>query len=79
MQRFFSNLFNELNQGNSIAYATILSKRGSTPQVPGASALFNEAGLIHGTLGGGIMEAEVEKISKITMKWAPYVEDTPPF
>jgi xanthine dehydrogenase accessory factor len=38
-----------------------LSKKGSAPQVPGASAIFNKEGLYYGTLGGGILEAEIEK------------------
>lgn len=41
-------------------YATLLNKRGSAPQIPGASAVFGEKGLMYGTLGGGIMEGEIQ-------------------
>ena len=50
-----------LEQGKPLALATILETKGSTPQVPGASALFSEQGLILGTLGGGILEAAAQK------------------
>jgi xanthine dehydrogenase accessory factor len=43
------------------ALATIVGLRGSAPQVIGASALFSRAGLIAGTLGGGLLEAEAGK------------------
>ena len=38
--------------------ATLLDTRGSVPQVRGATALFSETGLIAGTLGGGVLEAD---------------------
>jgi xanthine dehydrogenase accessory factor len=60
MQLFFLNLLNKIKEGIPISCATILSKKGSTPQVPGASAVFNNQGLLSGTLGGGILEAEIQ-------------------
>ena len=41
--------------------ATIIETRRSTPQVPGASAIFSSEGLLKGTLGGGLLEAEAQK------------------
>ena len=43
--------------------ATILSTEGSTPQVPGSSALFSGKDLVMGTLGGGILEHQAGEIS----------------
>ena len=43
-----------------VALATLIDTYGSTPQVPGASALFGRSGLILGTLGGGILEKDAE-------------------
>jgi xanthine dehydrogenase accessory factor len=40
--------------------ATIVATKGSSPQVPGASALFSSRGLLSGTLGGGVLEASAE-------------------
>lgn len=59
MQLFFSNLVKELEKGAPFALATLVKTKGSTPQVPGASAIIGEKGLLHGTLGGGVMEGEI--------------------
>jgi len=50
-----------LEQGKALTLATILETRGSTPQIPGASALFSKQGLLLGTLGGGILEADAQE------------------
>jgi xanthine dehydrogenase accessory factor len=44
-----------------LALATIVETRGSTPQIAGASALFSRKGLISGTLGGGVVEADAQE------------------
>lgn len=49
-----------LRKGTPLALASILETRGSTPQVPGASALFTTEGLLSGTLGGGLLEADAQ-------------------
>ena len=43
----------------ALVLATIVETEGSTPQVVGASALFSGAGLVSGTVGGGLLEARV--------------------
>ncbi len=43
------------------ALATIIEAQGSTPQTEGASALFSGEGMICGTIGGGVVEAEVQR------------------
>ena len=40
---------------------TVTKIKGSAPQIPGSSAIFNETGLVAGTVGGGISEATVQK------------------
>jgi xanthine dehydrogenase accessory factor len=51
-----------------LALATIVETEGSTPQVRGASAIFSEAGLVAGTVGGGLLEARVEEKAKEALK-----------
>lgn len=43
--------------------ATVTGSKGSTPQKPGSSALFDGSRLIAGTVGGGILEAKVQAIA----------------
>jgi xanthine dehydrogenase accessory factor len=50
-----------LDNREPIVLATVIEAEGATPQVPGASALFGEGGLLLGTLGGGALEADAEK------------------
>jgi xanthine dehydrogenase accessory factor len=49
-----------LKLGQPLVLATIVDASGSTPQVQGASALFSERGLLSGTLGGGMLEADAQ-------------------
>src|SRR4030043_1133138 len=51
-----------------VVLATIIEAEGATPQVPGASALFGERGLLLGTLGGGILESDAEKRALLCLK-----------
>ena len=46
-----------------LVLATVTGTEGSTPQKPGSSALFNQKGLIAGTVGGGILEGKVQEIA----------------
>lgn len=43
--------------GTPFCVATIVDARGSIPQIVGATAIFTAAGLAHGTIGGGQLEA----------------------
>ena len=61
MKNIYSNLVTEPEKNKPIALATLLDTRGSVPQVRGASAIFSDAGLIAGTLGGGVLEADASK------------------
>ena len=48
-------------QGRRFALASVVKSNGSTPQNAGAKALFEPDGPIHGTLGGGCLEAEARR------------------
>lgn len=61
MRNIFAELVERLKRNEKIALATIIDTSGSTPQVPGASALFSPAGLVAGTLGGGWVEAAAQE------------------
>lgn len=47
--------------GEGLVLATVIETAGSAPQVPGATAIFSRAGLVAGTVGGGLLEARVEE------------------
>jgi xanthine dehydrogenase accessory factor len=64
MNYSFPKLIESLAGGKGLALATIVEAEGSTPQVPGASAIFSAAGLVAGTVGGGLLEARAEAIAK---------------
>lgn len=43
------------------AVATVIEADGSTPRKVGARAVIDERGRIHGTIGGGVVEAEAQR------------------
>jgi xanthine dehydrogenase accessory factor len=61
LKSIYPEVVRRLDRPEPFTLATIIETDGSTPQVPGAAALFGEAGLILGTLGGGILEGEAQK------------------
>ena len=50
-----------IDSGQSFAVALILMAEGSTPRKAGVRAIIDQTGKIHGTLGGGIVEAEAQR------------------
>ncbi len=64
MNYSFPKLLEILAEGRGLALATIVAAEGSTPQVAGASAIFSAAGLVAGTVGGGLLEARVEAAAR---------------
>ena len=58
MRNIYANLLREAEKPQGLALATLLDTRGSVPQVRGATALFSTDGLVAGTLGGGVLEAD---------------------
>jgi xanthine dehydrogenase accessory factor len=61
MKNIYVRLSEKLKEKTPLALATIVDTQGSTPQVTGASALFSPQGLLEGTLGGGLLEADAQK------------------
>jgi xanthine dehydrogenase accessory factor len=55
-------------EGTPAALATVVDSDGSTPQVPGAGAVFTAEGLACGTVGGGVGEARVEALALRALK-----------
>jgi len=58
--RFRELLQEALAEGQPFALGIISRVKGSSPQKPGAKALFFADGRIKGTLGGGCLEAEIQ-------------------
>ncbi len=58
---FFNALPQHFSSKGKFAFATVIGSKGSVPQKVGSSALFNEKGLVTGTIGGGIVEFSVQK------------------
>jgi xanthine dehydrogenase accessory factor len=61
LKNIYVRLLDELRKKSLLALATIIETKGSTPQIPGASALFSSGGLCAGTVGGGILEADAQR------------------
>lgn len=57
-----------LDIGEFFVAATIVDTYGSTPRSKGAVLLMTESGKTYGTIGGGSLEAMVEKICKETFR-----------
>jgi len=64
MQHIHDRILAQIRAGMDVVLATVVKASGSTPQKPGSSALFGEAGLLAGTVGGGPLEAEVQHIAE---------------
>ncbi len=52
-----------IDSGAGLAVATVLSTQGSAPQWAGAKAVTDAAGCLWGTVGGGAVEAETQRIA----------------
>src|SRR5947209_14822935 len=59
MRELFQELIDDLRQGETVAMATIVRRKGSVPREVGAKMLIHRGGEISGTVGGGCGEAEV--------------------
>jgi xanthine dehydrogenase accessory factor len=68
MRNIYAHLLDKLKDKKPLALATIVETKGSTPQVPGASAFFSSKGLLEGTLGGGLLEADAQRKALKTLK-----------
>jgi xanthine dehydrogenase accessory factor len=63
MKNIYLEIANLQPSDSRLVLATVVKTVGSTPQKAGSSALFNERGLVSGTVGGGIVEGKVEKLA----------------
>lgn len=52
-----------IESGGPLAVAVVLATEGSTPQRPGAKAAIDAAGGLCGTVGGGAVEAEAQRVA----------------
>lgn len=63
MKLIINKAYNLIKAGEDFAIATVISRDGSAPRGPGAKMLVQKDGRITGTIGGGLVEAEVIKSS----------------
>ncbi len=68
MKNIHVHLLEEMKKQKPLFRATIVETKGSTPQVPGASAIFSSERLFDGTLGGGLLEADAQKKALRTLR-----------
>lgn len=59
MRELFQELVQRMEQGETVAMATVVKRKGSVPREVGAKMLVLRGGKISGTVGGGCGEAEV--------------------
>lgn len=63
MKNIYSQILDYYGSSQLPVLATVVRTRGSAPQVPGSSALFDNKGLVAGTVGGGAVEKKIQEIS----------------
>lgn len=63
MKGIIKDICSLLNTGESFALATILSQSGSSPRTAGTKMIVRSDGSIMGTIGGGLLEAEVMRLA----------------
>lgn len=68
MKNIHVEILDRIKAGQAFVLATVVRTSGSTPQKPGSSAIFGGSGLIAGTIGGGQLEGEVEKLALSALK-----------
>ncbi len=59
MKETYDQIAELISNGETVAVATVVRTRGSTPREVGAKMLVRRGGEILGTIGGGCGEAEV--------------------
>ncbi|MCL4484377.1 MAG: NTP transferase domain-containing protein [Bacteroidetes bacterium] len=66
MNPLYEQLIGYLQTGAIIQTGSLLFTKGSAPQVPGAMAIFEREKVLGGTLGGGLLEAEAQKVAALS-------------
>src|SRR6185295_15949281 len=64
----FQALADAARRGESVALGIITGVKGSSPQKLGAKAIFHTDRRIEGTLGGGCLEAEAQRLALHSLK-----------
>lgn len=64
----FQSLAGAARNGESVALGILTSAKGSSPQKIGAKAIFHADRRIEGTLGGGCLEAEAQRLALHALK-----------
>lgn len=68
VRRVLYELAENLGRGEPIALGEVIDTSGSTPQKPGAKAIFWSDGRSSGTLGGGCLEAKARQVALECLK-----------
>ena len=68
MKNIYLQIPDEESLKTRLVLATVTRTQGSTPQKPGSSALFSEKGLLHGTVGGGVVEGRIHNSAREALK-----------
>ena len=63
-EQLYRAILNGLRRGECAALATVIARWGSGPREPGAAMLVLEDGRTLGTVGGGLLEAQVIEIAR---------------
>jgi xanthine dehydrogenase accessory factor len=63
MQKIYQQVSDKLSSGLPLIIVTVVRTRGSTPQKPGSTAIFDSERLVAGTVGGGVTEGTVQMLA----------------
>lgn len=63
MKNIYLAIAEKQNALSGLVLATVTENKGSTPQKPGSSAIFDHNGLVTGTVGGGVVEGRVTEFA----------------
>jgi molybdenum cofactor cytidylyltransferase len=65
MKSIYYQIVTELQLGLDFQTGTLVFTKGSAPQIPGATAIFNKDEVLSGTLGGGMLEIQAQKAAAL--------------
>lgn len=68
MKNIYEAINGYINGGESVVLACIIDNTGSTPREIGSKMIVRENGQIEGSIGGGILEAMVQRIAADAFK-----------
>ncbi|HWQ73966.1 MAG TPA: XdhC/CoxI family protein [Syntrophomonas sp.] len=64
----FPVILDLLRQGEELVLLTVISREGSTPRLPGSRMVLSGNGILAGTIGGGIVEAQALDTARKTLQ-----------